>query len=306
MPGRIAPALLGAVSLALLAANTVVWCVPLYAATLVKLLLPPARRRPLSRLLVRLAEGWIGGNNLAQRLLYRTRWDVRLPAGLDPEASYLVLCNHRSWVDITVLQRVFNRRVPFLRFFIKQELRWVPLLGVAWWALDYPFMKRHPRAARERNPALAHEDLERTRRACERFRGTPVSLLNFLEGTRFTREKSTRQGAPYRHLLNPKAGGMALALAAMGRQLSSILDVTIAYPEGRCGFWDLLTGRVGRVAVRVRELPIPAEFRSGDYRGDEAFRDRIQVWVRALWEEKDALLEGLLAPGAEGAAPQAP
>ncbi|MBI5013927.1 MAG: acyltransferase [Deltaproteobacteria bacterium] len=287
---RLARPLRGALSLCVVAGNTVVWCIPLYVAILAKLVLPSRARPAVSRLLVWLAEGWIGGNNLALRLIHRIRWDVKGLAGLDPGASYLVLCNHRSWVDITVLQRVFNRRIPFLRFFIKQELLWVPLLGGAWWALDYPFMKRHPQARRQQRPELANEDLERTRRACERFRRVPVALLNFLEGTRFTPEKRMRQGSPYRHLLNAKSGGMALTLAALGRQLSSILDVTIAYPDGRCGFWDLLTGRITRVSVWVRKLPIPPEFLSGDYRQDADFRDRVQAWVRAVWQEKDVLL----------------
>jgi 1-acyl-sn-glycerol-3-phosphate acyltransferase len=41
-----------------------------------------------------------------------------------------------------VLQRIFHGRIPFLKFFLKQELIWVPVIGLAWWALDFPFMKR--------------------------------------------------------------------------------------------------------------------------------------------------------------------
>ena len=67
-------------------------------------------------------------------------------ADLRVDGHYLVLANHQSWVDIPVLQRVFNRRIPLLRFFLKRQLFWVPVLGLAWWALDFPFMRRSTRA----------------------------------------------------------------------------------------------------------------------------------------------------------------
>ncbi|MBK6405448.1 MAG: hypothetical protein IPF66_10615 [Holophagales bacterium] len=76
----------------------------------------------------------------------------------------------------------------------------MPVLGPAWRALDFPFMKRHPREALEKNPALRFEDLEATRRACEKFRHAPAAILNFIEGTRFTPAKHARGGAEYRHL----------------------------------------------------------------------------------------------------------
>ncbi len=63
---------------------------------------------------------------------------------------YLVSSNHQSWVDILVLQRIFHGRIPFLKFFLKQELIWVPVIGLAWWALDFPFMKRGKGAVRGR------------------------------------------------------------------------------------------------------------------------------------------------------------
>ena len=109
-----------------------------------------------------------------------------------------------------------------MKFFLKKELIWVPVLGIVWWALDFPFMKR---------TASARKDMETARKACDKFRLLPVTIMNFLEGTRFTTAKQERENSPFAHLLKPKPGGMAVVLGALGRQLYSILDVTIVYPE---------------------------------------------------------------------------
>ncbi|MEI2783517.1 MAG: acetyltransferase [Candidatus Competibacter sp.] len=146
-----------------------------------------------------------------------------------------------------------------MKFFIKQPLIWVPLLGGAWWALDFPFMKRHSAAYLVRHPEARDQDWTTARRMCERFRDTPTTILNFLEGTRFRPDKRARQRSPYRHLLRPKSGGLASVLEAMPERLHTLLDVTIVYPDDRSTFLDLFSGRIRRVIVRVRPLPIPAE-----------------------------------------------
>jgi 1-acyl-sn-glycerol-3-phosphate acyltransferase len=186
-----------------------------------------------------------------------------------------------------VLQKIFNRRIPFLRFFLKQQLIWVPLLGPAWWALDFPFMKRYSRQTLLRHPELQGKDREATRRACEKFRHMPVSVMNFAEGTRFTQAKHDAQSSPFRHLLRPKAGGVAFVLDAMGEALHAILDVTIVYPEGPCTLMDLIAGRVHDIRVHVRERPIDAGL-IGSYDEDTAFRGRVKAWMNTLWRDKDA------------------
>lgn len=211
---------------------------------------------------------------------------------------YLVCANHQPCNDIFVLMRTFGAQAPFFKFFLKQELIWVPTLGLAWWGLDFPFMKRYTAEQIAKNPALKGKDIETTRKACERYRNQPVMILNFLEGTRFTPAKHARQQSPYTHLLKPKAGGFAFALSAMGERLNSLLDVTIAYPDGACGFWDFLCGRMRRVVVDVRQLRIPHEFFVGSYENDPAFRRRFQQWIADLWAEKDRRIAALLAEAA--------
>lgn len=278
----------------LLAFNVVVHVLPLFVFTVLKLLVPiVAWRRLCSRLLVAIAESWIAVNNMLFALFTRVRWQVDGLDGLRRDANYLVLANHQSWVDIPVLQKLLNRRIPFLRFFLKSQLIWVPLLGPAWWALDFPFMKRYSRETLAKHPELRGKDREATRRACARFRQLPVSVMNFVEGTRFTLAKHDAQGSPYHHLLKPRAGGVAFVLDTMGEGLDAILDVAIVYPGGPCSMRDLLTGCLREVRVSLRQRPITPDLR-GDYEGDAAFRQRFQAWVNGLWAEQDRRIARLL------------
>lgn len=268
--------------------NTLLHATPLILLALLKLLLPWANLRArVSRWLVRLAESWIAVNSGLIEHAMPTRFEITGLEGLRHEGWYLVLSNHQSWVDIPVLQRVFNRRIPFLKFFLKRQLIWVPMLGLAWWALDFPFMRRHSQAEIARRPELRGQDLAATRKACERFKTLPVSVMNFVEGTRFTPEKHASQQSPYQHLLKPKAGGVAFVLGAMGDCLQAVLDVTVIYPAGRPTLMGFLAGRVPEIRVDVRTLPVPSELVGGDYEGDAEYRARFQAWINALWLEKD-------------------
>lgn len=278
----------------LLVLNTLFWCWPLFALALLKLLLPFAAGQALCRRLMgHIAEAWASGNNAWIRLVQDIDWHVEGLERLQGGRSCLVISNHQSWVDIFVLQYHLNRRLPLLRFFLKKELIWIPLFGLCCWALDFPFMQRHSKAYLARHPEKRDADRQATRRACERLSGIPLALFNFLEGTRFTEAKHATQQSPYRHLLKPRAGGIAMAIDAMGEQLQALVNVTIHYPDGRPRFRDLLCGRLRRVAVCFEEQAIPQEFIGRSYDQDQAHRQRFQQWVNGLWEDKDALLERL-------------
>ena len=278
-------------SLLLMVLNTLFWFTPVVGLGVIKVLVPIKWVRGKLNLLIDLmATCWISLNNLNQAVIGRsqvTRFD---DTQLSNYAWYMLIANHQSWVDILVLQRVFNRKVPFLKFFLKQELIWVPFIGLTWWALDFPFMKRYSKSLLEKRPELKGKDIEVTRKACEKYQFSPVTVMNFLEGTRFTSAKNETQNKPFDHLLAPKAGGLAFALSVMGEQLDNLLDVTLVYPDGTPSFWDYLGGKVPNVKVHVRVLPID-ESRVGDYLEDEAFRNDFQLWVNELWQQKDQQIQ---------------
>jgi 1-acyl-sn-glycerol-3-phosphate acyltransferase len=296
MPSKPVRFLIGCTALAIFLTNTVVWCSVLFVVRLAKALLPfPAWKRFTTKVLMRIGSIWIDVNTWGLKVTQEHRWEVEGLEGLTEEGWYLVCSNHRSMVDIVVLQRVFNHRIPFLKFFLQRQLLWVPFLGQAWWSLDFPFMRRTSKEELAKRPELRGRDLETTRKACDKFRLAPMSIINFLEGTRLTREKHARQKSPYRNLLLPKAGGIAFVLSSLGDRLTSVVDVTIAYPEGTPGFWAVLSRGLTRIVVKVRSIPVPPDLIGGDYIGDEAYRERVQAWVRELWSRKDEELDRILA-----------
>jgi len=285
-----------AMAATLLTLNSILHVTPLLVVALVKAIV---RIRPVrnvcDRGLMALAASWIDVNSWMFDHLTDTKIVVTgLPEPM-PEGHFLVICNHQSWVDIPVLQKLFNRRLPMLRFFLKSQLIWVPILGLAWWALDFPFMKRYTRQQIEKRPELAGRDIAATRKACEKFRRIPVSIVNFVEGTRFKSDKHAEQCSPFRHLLKPRAGGTAFVLDAMGESLDTLVDVTITYPDGAGELGDLFANRIKRIHVEIQLLPIPPELRGGDYQNDEAHRQRIQSWINERWVTKDKTVERLLS-----------
>ncbi|SEJ88509.1 acyltransferase [Pseudomonas sp. NFR16] len=286
--------LTGLVVTLLLLLNTLVLFGPLMVFALLKLVFQGEMRDRCSWAVMWIAETWIEINKLIFRLCIPTRWEISGHEGLRGDTSYLVISNHQSWVDIPALVQALNRRTPFFKFFLKKELIWVPFLGLAWWALDYPFMKRYTKAFLAKNPELKGKDLEITKEACELLKRQPVTVVNYLEGTRFTPAKQAQQTSPYRYLLKPKAGGVAFVLAAMGEQLDAVLDVTVVYPGERIpGFWDLISGQVPRVIIDIRTRELDPALWQGDYENDPAFREYVQGWVNRLWEEKNARIEAL-------------
>ena len=186
-----------------------------------------------------------------------------------------------------------------MKFFLKQELIWMPLLGFAWWILDFPFMKRSARGRRGRKAGNRLGDLEVARRACEKFRRLPVSVMNFAEGTRFTPAKQKAQRSPFTRLLRPKGGGTAMVLSALDDRLAAILDVTIAYPAGAPTFWELVCGRIPEIQVHVDSVPLDPAW-VGDYLNDQAYRRRLQDRLNDLWARKDARLERMLSQPLSG------
>jgi 1-acyl-sn-glycerol-3-phosphate acyltransferase len=281
----------------LLVLNTILLGTPIFLGGIVRFLTPdgPKRRRVIL-FIAGLAERWVGNNDAILDAMVDTKWDIQGIGDLRYEGHYLITSNHISWVDIIVLFRAFHRRAAIPRFFLKQQLIWMPIIGQACWALEFPFMKRYSAEYLAKHPEKRGTDLETTRRACQRYRLVPVAVINFMEGTRFTPEKHAQQQSPYRHLLRPRTGGIGFVLASLGDQLDALFDVTIAYPGGRFTFWDLVTNRMPSIVVRARRIDIPAELIDAAVTEPSPARDRLKSWLEAMWRDKDRLLDELLSP----------
>lgn len=285
----------GIILYTLLHLNLGFWALSFYPIAFVRLLVPvKSVRRSCYQLLSGIAENFFAVNNFFIRHIHHIRYDIQGVENLKRDGWYLVLSNHQSWADIFLLEAALLGRIPLMKYFVKDVLFWYPILGFAFWALDFPFMKRYSKKFLEKHPHLKGKDLEATKKACEKLKTLPTSIMNFAEGTRFTPEKKRNQPSPYTHLLRPRGGGVSLVLAALSGKVKSIIDVTIVYPQGAPGLWPYLCGEVDEVFVRVKEIPVGPEL-IGDYDADEVFREHFREWINTLWAEKDRTISELLA-----------
>ncbi len=288
---RLKSFLLGAISSSFITITIAFWCIPLWLVGIIRLALPWQRwRRFHLRIMHRIVDLWTSGNAAMLRACKIARFHTQGMEGLRPDSWYMLIPNHRTWADIIVLQCLFSRRIPVLKFFLKRQLIWVPFVGLACYALEFPFVSRHSREYLAKHPEKRNDDLVVTRNACERYRALPTSILSFLEGTRFSEEKRRTLQSPYQQLLPPKLGGLALVLAEMGSELDALLDVTIIYPRPNTSFWDFLCGRTRDIRIMIREIPIPPEICTGNYLEDQEFRALFRDWVAGWWRAKDELI----------------
>ena len=278
----------------LLLLNLSLWGTLVLAGGVVKLLTFGALRHRVILALAWCGERWVQGNDAIFDALLSTRWIVEGFEGLRRDGHYLIISNHVSWVDIFAVLRAVRGRAPFVRFFLKHALIWFPIVGQACWALEFPFMRRYTPEYLKQHPEKRGRDLETTRQACRRYQHIPVSILNFVEGTRFTRGKHEDQQSPYRHLLRPRHGGIGFVVASLGEQLEAMLDVTIVYPHRDIRLWDFVTNRVEWIRVRARRVDIPADFRTPAITERGPAREAFRAWVEKIWREKDEETERIL------------
>ncbi len=271
--------------------NTIIVGGSIFLVGLVKFFLPI---KPITALLNILLHGlwrlWAIFNLLATNLTNPVDWQINSKDKYDKKGWYLLISNHLSWVDIMVITQLALDRLPSPRFFLKSELKKMPFVGMAAWALDMPFMKRYSRSYLERHPEKKGQDIEVTKRSCEKFKDIPTTIINFVEGTRFSQQKQQQSGSKFRHLLNPKAGGIAFTLASMGHLFSGVINVSLNYPDNEKPAMDLLLGRLKRVQVEVELLEVDHNI-VGDYFNDEDFKTKFQSWLNELWLKKDKILQ---------------
>ena len=283
-------ALIGVTAFIFVLLNTLFWCIFLLSFAVLKLLLPiESWKIFFTKLIIFIGECWIFCNKAWINLLHKPKWKVNGFQKLDSKNWYLVTANHQSWADIFVLQSITNRNIPMLKFFMKDVLKWVPIIGLAWWALDMPFLKRYSKDQLEKNPKLRGRDIEQMKKSFGRYSRYPVSIFSFAEGTRFTEDKKLKQKSPYQKLLIPKTGGIALALSTMP-YIKSFINFTIKYDSEHRTFWKFLCGKMNDVTVEVEIIEIPESFFGNDYLNDESFRQEIKGWLNQIWLKKDKLL----------------
>ena len=76
-----------------------------------------------------------------------------------------------SWADIFVLLFSANYKAPLLKFFMKKQLQWIPLIYLVHKTIDMPFVNRHSREEITKNPNLKIIDFENSRIAAKDLQG---------------------------------------------------------------------------------------------------------------------------------------
>lgn len=285
---KIRHGLQGAIVFLVVTVSTIVLTTIIFILSIFKLIAPKGRATDaMTHLLSSFGELWVSVNKSVVWFYRDMEWDVQIPDDISHKGRYLVFCNHQSGVDILALQHSLNRRAPFGRYLLKQQLIWVPVLGVAWWALDMAFLRRYSRQELLKNPSLRGKDLENAARACEKLKHIPVSMMTFPEGTRFSEAKRMEQNSPYTHLLRPRYGGVGQVLYSFDDALDSLIDVTITYPHGTPSVWQYISGQVKKISVNIQLRPIADNIRGQNFREDSVAKRELKTWVDGIWQEKE-------------------
>ena len=218
---------------------------------------------------------------------------IKGPNVKDMNGFYLLISNHQSWADIFLIGKAFDLSLPPAKFFLKRELLWtLPIGGWVCWCLGFPFLRRHTKEQVRKRPELKNIDLETTKKACNDLGKYPGTLINFVEGTRFTQDKKERQRSPYNNLLKPKAAGISICCNELRSKINNMVNVTIKYADNNSSMWSILKGDVKQITIEYSLIPITEDF-YGDYYKDRDYRRRFQRILNDIWQAKDARLDEL-------------
>lgn len=263
------------VSFAFVTANLLFWLPILLLATVIRIVVPFGYVKNATYRVVEFIyrsavkiDAWWFSKILGIEFEIEDPTDVL--GSLSNSQSPVIISNHQSWFDIFLLQTLISSRGPILKFVIKVELLWVPVLGWICLVLDFP------RLSRKMDAKSRSKDRRRVQSATITLGKEPGGLLIFPEGTRFNQEKRAARGSPYRHLLTPKAGGLSVIQQSIPL-VSRILDVSIRYDPGDADCWRCMSGLVDNIQVKVesfelRDVADPA------------------AWLNGRWSAKDAWL----------------
>ncbi len=196
--------------------------------------------------------------------------------------SVFLIANHQSLLDPVVLIALTYREksLSYLKWFVKDSLKWVPFLGWGMQLLDCIFLKRNWEADQKKidhgfKNILSHQD--------------PIWLASFVEGTRKTPAKilqsqkyARSQNHPgFENVLFPRVKGFITTFKTLNPRIDAVYDLTIVYPTRTLGLLDLLRGRMEPIHLYVHEFAVR------DLPQSEA---ELTNWLILRFQEKDRLL----------------
>ena len=228
----------------------------------------------------------------ALKILHKIEWDFQMPEDVNTDTWYIAMSNHQSWADIFILLAAGHQKIPLLKFFMKKELQWIPIIYLVHKTVDMPFLNRHSRAQIQSNPELKKVDFENAKIAAKRFSRNPSTAFSFAEGTRFTGQKHAEQESPYTNLLKPKVGALAIALSGMPK-VNTLVDFTVVYASKKRSTWDFLCGDLSKAKVVAKTYSLPENLKNRSFEEEDDYRRDFQTFVDAIWLEKEQAIKGL-------------
>ena len=231
---------------------------------------------------------WVSFAILITKLFSPTEIEFEQNAELNRKNSYLIISNHKSWLDTLVLMLAFHKKIPFPKFFMKFQMFFVPVIGIVCWALEFPAMKRYSKEYIAKHPEKKGKDIEMTKEYCKSLSDRPTTIVNFVEGTRNTKEKA--KSSDFKNLLNPKAGGIAVILKSLSGKMTGILNTTIVYENPNQTLWNFMIRKTKKIKVKVDFIPI-TDVPTGDYFNSATDKKTFQNWLNSLWLKNDKYIQ---------------
>ena len=257
-------------------------------AQMLSLSLLPFSRRAFRKVNREVADWWWGMCVILSRRIYGIHLEL-YGDEVPMRENAVVLANHQQMPDITFLMILARSRdrLGDLKWFVKDQLKWVPGVGWGMVFLDCVFVKRDWTA----DAASIEQTFSRILRD-----QVPLWLVTFPEGTRLKPNKLTasqdyaaKNGLPtLQHVLLPRTKGFVASVAGLRKHLDAVYDVTIAYEKGVPTLWQYVKGLAPVAHLHLHRVPmdeLPEE--------DEA----LAAWLMERFEQKDRLLEGFYRDG---------
>lgn len=157
--------------------------------------------------------------------------DYKQENEIESGTHYLLVSNHQSWIDIIILQNIFYKKLPPLKFLVKWEIMFIPIVGLICWAFEYPFLKRYSKNKMQKNTNNIYRDKNEIEKKLKKCSNTPCNFVNFMEEHRFNQWRKDIQNNEFHNLLKPKLGGFSVISDLFSNQIINIIDVTIIYEK---------------------------------------------------------------------------
>ena len=268
------------------------WLIPLSIINIPRIIPNKSLKIYLGSISNKMGNDAVASITSALRILHKLEWDFQIPQDVNTKTWYVAMSNHQSWADIFILLAAGHKKIPLIKFFMKKELQWIPIIYLVHKTIDMPFLNRHSRAQILANPELKRVDYENAKKAAKRFSRNPSSAFSFAEGTRFTAKKHSEQESPYYNLLKPKVGALAIALSGMP-QVNTLIDFTIVYATQRRSTWNFLCGDLSKAKVVAKTYALPKNLKNRSFEEEEDYRKSFQTFVDAIWLEKQQTIKDL-------------